>query len=146
MISRVLVAVDDSPAALAAVRIAVRIAADQHAALRAVHVVADGEVTEVLRPAARARVADRRADAGDALLAHVARLAEHGGVVVDPVLMLGEPARCVLEVARSWPADVVVLGRSGTHRTGEPYIGPETQRVLEFAEWPVLVVPAPHHR
>ena len=46
-----------------------------------------------------------------------------------------------LEQSRTWPADLIVLGRSDRPGPGEPYVGAETRRVLEFADRPVLVVP-----
>lgn len=140
MIKRILLAVDDSPASLAAATAAVELAGTLKAELRVLHVVADGLITEVIRPVARAGVATRRDSAGEALLRHVAHLAEAAGVTAEPLLMLGEPARCVLEAARTWPADLIVLGRSHPHGTGAPYIGHETQHVLEFSDHPVLVV------
>jgi hypothetical protein len=39
---------------------------------------------------------------------------------------------------------VIVIGRSGGRRSGEPYVGSEVRHVLEFADQPVLVVPAAH--
>ncbi len=143
MIKRVLLAIDDSPASLAAATLALELARTLHAELRVLHVVADGLLTEVIRPVARAEVATRRDSAGEALLHHIARLAKSAGVPAETLLMLGEPARCVLDQARTWPADLVVLGRSHPHGAGAPYIGQETQRVLEFSDHPVLVVPAP---
>jgi nucleotide-binding universal stress UspA family protein len=143
VIKRILLAVDDSPAALAAATLAVDLARALGAELRVLHVVVvDGALTELIRPFARADVETRRDSAGEALLAHVAQLADAAGVTADPVLMLGEPARCVLDQTRTWPADLVVLGRSHPHGTGAPYIGQETQRVLEFCDRPVLVIPA----
>jgi nucleotide-binding universal stress UspA family protein len=49
----------------------------------------------------------------------------------------------VLDHARFWAADLVVLGRANRHAPGQPYIGHHTQRILEVAEVPVLTVPPP---
>ena len=73
----------------------------------------------------------------------VADIAKHAAVPVQAVALQGQPARCVLEQATSWPADLIVLGRSTGHRLGQPYIGSQAQHVMEFAEVPVLVVPPP---
>jgi hypothetical protein len=45
--------------------------------------------------------------------------------------------------ARVWGADLIVLGRSNLPGPGQPYVGSHTRQVLEFAERPVPVVPAP---
>lgn len=54
----------------------------------------------------------------------------------------GNP-RAAYWTARALPADLVVLGSAGRRGPGQPYIGHHTQHILEFAEWPVLTVPAP---
>lgn len=138
---RVLVAVADSPASLAAARAAVTLAARLGAQVRVVHVVADGVLLDTLTRAGVGAPAERRETAGDALLRHVAELAERAGVPVTTVLLEGEVGSCVLDVAREWRADLVVLGRTTRRGAGDPFIGVEAQRVLEFSDAPVLVVP-----
>lgn len=149
MISRILLAVNDSPAALAATRVAIGLAGACHADLRAVHVLADGDLTAALAAvSAEARadgvdaMARRRDTAGEALLRHVADLGRGAGLAVDARQVWGEPASAVLAEAVSWHADLIVLGRSdvpGPH----PRLGSQALGVLEFAEQPVLVVPPP---
>jgi len=147
VISRILIAVDDSPAALTAARTGIDLARTTRAEVRAVHVLTDHQLTDLLRDSAprgeRGGVATRRGAGGDSLLRHVEHLAQRAGLAIEVSLDEGEPAQVILAQARAWQADLIVLGRS--HRTGpgEPYIGHETQHVLEFASQPVLVVPAP---
>ena len=61
----------------------------------------------------------------------------------EPVERYGEPAQEILQEARRWPADLVVIGRGPEPGVGGPYVGRETRIVLEYAEQPVLVVPGP---
>jgi nucleotide-binding universal stress UspA family protein len=145
MIARILLAVDDSPAALEAARTAVDLAARLHASVRAVNVLRDGVLGAALTAAsADPGVAARRGVAAASVLDHVARLARRLGVTVETGQLQGQPAGCILAEARAWHADVIVLGRSAQQRrAGAPYVGGETAHVLEFAEQPVLVVPAP---
>lgn len=146
---RVLLAVDDSPAALRAARVAVRLAAERDGVLRAVTVVADHAITEHLRAVGtgvggeprRDGVAERQAQTASAVLRYVARLADEAGVPVQTLHLDGEPAREVLRQARDWQADVIVLGRSDEPGLGHRYVGSQARQVLEFAEQPVLVVP-----
>jgi nucleotide-binding universal stress UspA family protein len=140
MIRRILLAVDDSEAAFAATRLAIEIAIATGATLHVLHVLVNSEVAAALRAAACTGVP--RATAAESLLAHVAHLAADAGVPVHTEHTTGEPARCVVDHARSLPADLVVLGRASHRGTGQPYIGHHTQHILEFAEWPVLTVPA----
>jgi nucleotide-binding universal stress UspA family protein len=144
MIERILVAADDTPGGLAAVRAAVAIAASEGARLLAVHVLVDGVLErELTALGGEPDVSARRGLGTTAVLAHVARLAARQGVAVETVSRAGEPAACILEEARSWRPDVIVVARAARHTTGHPYVGSQTRHVLEFAEQPVLVVPQP---
>jgi len=138
----ILLAVDDSPAGLAAAAVAVELAAGGGGQLRAVHVLADGAVEAALQHEGSAAAVRGRRDLGArAVLQHVADLAGAAGVPVELRALRGEPARLILEQAEDWPAHLVVLGGAGRGRFGEPYVGPAVRQVLEFAEVPVLVVP-----
>lgn len=142
MITRVLLAVDDSPPALAAARTAVGLAAALRARLRAVTVLADGVLSRRIAGLSGEReAAVRRELASASVLRHVAGLAGRSGVPVDSVIAEGEPAASILEHAGTWQADVIVLGRSDREGFGS-HLGSQTLQVLEFAEVPVLVVPA----
>jgi len=147
VIDRILAAVDDSAAGLAAARVAVDLAATYQASLRFVHVLADGTVTAVLdRSGGGGRLTERRGLAAASLLQHVADLARHAGVDADTLQTDGDPAQRILDESRSWPAGLIVMGRSDRHGPGQPYVGSQTRHVLEFAEQPVLVVPQVTHR
>lgn len=142
MINRVLLAVDDSPAALAATAAAVLLAASCGAKLRAVSVVADHRVAELLREGADPDALQmRREQAAASVLQHVVRMADRSAVPVETASLAGEPGPCVLDEARTWSADLIVVGRAGRSGPGQPYIGGQTRHVLEFADAPVMVVP-----
>lgn len=142
MIGRILLAVDDSPGGLAAARAAISLAASEHAALRTLHVLVDGELEQALRSlATHPDVQDRRTSGTSTLLEHVARLAHASGVAVQTVSRTGTPGRCILDEAHAWQPDVIVIARAARHTTGHPYVGSQTRHVLEFADQPVLVVP-----
>ena len=144
MLHRVLVAVDDSPAALAAARIAVDIAARTGAHLRLVHITSDGEIVRALASMGRdSELATRRNIAAESLLQHVAAEAERAGVRAEVTHLEGDPAALLLTEATNWGADLVVIGRSDVRGTGRPYVGTVTRKVLELIDTPVLVVPRP---
>jgi nucleotide-binding universal stress UspA family protein len=139
MIERILVAVDDSADGLAAARTGIALARSLDARLRFVHVTADGAVTAAI--GTNTHLAERREQAGTALLRHVEGLATDAGVPADTRLLIGQPSGCILDEAHAWPAGLVIIGRSDRRGPGQPYMGRETRHVLEFAEQPVLVVP-----
>ena len=137
MITNVLVAVDDSPASLAGVRLAIELSTSVGATLCAVAVVPDQPVVE-WEASSRPQLLQQ---AGTRLLDYVSRLARQAGASIATALVEGEPARCILDHARAVAADVIVVGRSAQPGPGQPYIGSQTRHVLEFAEAPVIVVP-----
>lgn len=140
--NRILVAVDDSPAALAAVRAALELAALSRARIRFVHVIGDGEVVRALaRLGHDDQMAVIRSKASESLLRHVSADARRAGVQADTTGLTGEPAALLLEAARDWDADLVVIGRSDAGPATHAYVGAVTREVLEFSETPVLVVP-----
>jgi len=143
MTQRILVAADDSPAGLEAARWAVDLAGRYAATLRVLHVLADSHVTEALAASGTPGLAERRREAVRSLFRHVSALAATAGVAVETVELYGEPAARILDQAREWPADLVVIGRGAPRGAGGPWVGQETRMVLEFAEQPVLVVPPP---
>lgn len=142
MFSRILVAVDDSPAALAAVHVAVGLAARNGALVRFVHVIGDGELASALARMGRDGTLEAtRSAAADSLLRHVSAEARAAGVRTEKASLVGEPAALLLGEARDWDADLVVIGRSDVGGAGRAYVGAVTRQVLEFSEAPVLVVP-----
>lgn len=143
MIARVLVAVEDSATGLQAAAVAVELAARLGASLLAVHVLGDGHVETALR-AGRAHgtpVVEDRGAAAAALLHHVVVLARRAGVPVETRRLEGHAASRILEAAREWSAELVVIGRSERSSSGPHYVGAQTRHVLEFSGVPVLVVP-----
>lgn len=127
VIARVLIAVDDSTESLAAARTGAALAAGWNASLRLVNVAAPGRNAE-----------------GRRLLDYVARAARSSGVPserIETVVREGQPFRSILEEARTWNADLIVMAVSNRIGLRSPYVGSATEHVLEFAECPVLVVP-----
>ncbi len=138
MIERVLLAVDDSPAALCAARFAIELAARLNARLLVVNVVRDHALSDmVARATHRPDTDERRLGAAESVLGHVTRLAEAAGVKAEPRLLGGDPATLILDAARSPGSDLIVMGRS-TRRDRSV-----TAHVAEFTEHPLLIVPAP---
>jgi len=77
------------------------------------------------------------------VLRRVTEIARGEGLEVETALLDGEVGQAILDDARRWSADLVVMGRSRRGGSGEPYVGAQTRHVLEFADVAVLVVPGP---
>lgn len=143
--ARILLAVDDSPAALTATDVTVGLAAESGATLRAVTVVEDGTLAATLNELKFGSSAESRiVEAAQAILGRAARVAEQRGLQIETARLDGEPFRAILDDARHWHADLIVVGRSDRLGPASPYVGSEVEHVLEFTEIPVLVVPELH--
>lgn len=141
--ARLLVCVDGSRPALAAARLALAMAEESGGAVRVVSVLEHGEADRRLdargrldRPAAARRTSDVRA-----LLARVSSMGAQRGVPVETRVLEGDPLGAILRDARAWRPDLVLVGRTGRSGPGSPMIGSLAVHLVEFSEWPVVVVP-----
>jgi nucleotide-binding universal stress UspA family protein len=144
MTYRMLVTADDSRESLAAAAVAAHLAVELRAQVRLFVVVEDDRVGEELERATGSDSHERRRQAVTNLLAYLRRKVCDEGVSpdrVEAVQTTGEPFREILEQARTWPADMIVMAASDQRGVRSNYIGSVTEQVIEFAECPVLVVP-----
>lgn len=154
---RILLAVNDSPAGVAAARAAITFARECGGEVLAVHVAVDtpgpGRRRGAHAPGTHAGSGPAPgtgtgadADAGErasaALLGYIAQLAHESGVPIETRTLPGSPAQVIIDQAADWGPDVIMLGRSGVRHVGQPFVGSQVLHVVEFADVPVLVVPA----
>ncbi|MCL4183481.1 MAG: universal stress protein [Burkholderiaceae bacterium] len=145
MYDRILVAIDGSPTSERALAEAAGLARLCAASLRLVHVIDPvAHITGFERPDLYVRdiqPAIRRA--GEALLAKARdSIADHH-VKVETVLVESEGERvsdAILEQARSWPADLMVLGTHGRRGVDRMLMGSDAEQVTRRSPVPVLLV------
>jgi len=138
-LKRILIAVDDSEFAARAANVGVELAKSLHAELGFVTVydpsVGPGRMWGV--PADR--LAEMSEHAAERFLATFREPAATPSVVpefVEP----GEPAPKIIEVAKDWHADLIVMGSHGRGKVQGLLLGSVSQGVLHHAPCPVLVV------
>lgn len=141
---RILVPVDGSNTSNQALQEALRIANDQQAAIRLVHVVdeavIDGDIDGMLNYAA---LRDALKQGGTHLLAKVAKTAKQAGVEAETVLLetLGERvAHAITEEAKRWQADLIVMGTHGRHGLDRLFMGSVAEGAARLAPVPLLLV------
>lgn len=134
---RLLVCVDGSRASLEAARLTVDLAKRWHSLVRALYVV---ELKE-LDGSADHDAASRLRESARAILSRIAGIGAKDGVNVEQSVLEGVPFEVILDVARDWKADLIIMGRTGRTGPGRALLGSEAERVLEFSDRPVLIVP-----
>ena len=139
MFKRILVAVDESPTAMHAVDVAVRLAAQLGAQVAVLHVVDDAPayVLDLAVPQ-RIALADLRQDGAAALDAACRRIPAELKVV--RLLAEGEPGEVIVATARDWHADLILLGNDSRGRLAHFLLGSTADSVIRRASCPVVTV------
>lgn len=144
MYSRILVPIDSSKTAARGLREAIRLAKDQNAVLRVVHVVDKMAIIGVTESGMNPRpVLAKLARSGRAVLDEARRNARKLGVEVETVLhepVTKRVADEVLREAKRWKADLIVMGTHGRRGVQRLVLGSDAEQVVRQAEIPVLLV------
>lgn len=72
-----------------------------------------------------------------------AEQAKQAGIITEFSENLGDPGRAICEVARSWQADLIIVGRRGRKGLSEFFLGSVSNYVLHNASCSVLTVQGP---
>ncbi len=147
MYKRILVAVDGSEISNLALKEAIRLAKDQRAALRLIHVVdvMPAYITMGEIPYSIDAYQKSMRDAGRKVLAACAAKAKAGRVKFDTkfVVIAGLTTR-IWEVinkdAKRWRADLIVIGTHGRRGFDRLFLGSVAEGVIRLAGKPVLVI------
>src|SRR6201991_1649837 len=137
----ILVAIDGSPDADAALAHAAELARDQRARLTLVTAVPQVPATALLASGAappRSEVVKHYAE-----LLRVAAALLPEDVSVTTLLVEGPAARALIERAKSGAFDLIVMGSHGHGRLHQSLLGCVSQKVLHASPIPVLLTRAP---
>jgi nucleotide-binding universal stress UspA family protein len=145
MYQRILVSVDDSEPSHEALDTAIELARTTGATVRVLHVL-----DELVFPVGFSADATYAGDVLPRLRSDAARLLEHArarvsaaGVSVETLLDEGfarRTADVILQAAKDWAADLIVLGTHGRHGASRLFMGSDAEQVLRAAPVPVLLV------
>jgi nucleotide-binding universal stress UspA family protein len=138
----ILVPIDGSQLSVAAARLAVQLAAIHRAHITFVYIVDRAVVKELTSAMGKTtqQVQDELELAGQRCLDHVRHLAADAGLSDERVIRCGAPCSEIETLAREQGADLIVIGQIGHHGPRRILIGSVTERVIEYAPCPVLVV------
>ena len=146
MYKHILVAVDGSDTSNLALHEAIKLAKEQQAALRLIHVVDETPVYITMDTAyALADFQKAMREAGQKVLATSAATARQAGVEVETKFVILEtlPRRicdAINEEAKRWPADLIVIATHGRHGFNHLLLGSVAEGVIRLATKPVLVI------
>ncbi|HUI99759.1 MAG TPA: universal stress protein [Usitatibacter sp.] len=144
MYGKILVPVDGSAASARGLREAIRLAKDQRARIRVVHVVDESmaigfaESGVDLEPMLEGLVAK-----GKRILRRASAAARKAGVRAESQLyesMAGSAAMTILRDARKWRPALIVMGTHGRRGIRRVVLGSDAEHVLREATVPVLLV------
>ncbi len=139
----ILVPIDGSEPSLQAVQMALRVIALCPACKMTVLYVIDKLVLNEL--ARFSKHSQKEVDAeleeqGRRYLDLACKDAEHQGLKAECLTRRGNPFEEVIAAANDSGADLIIMGHTGRHGTSRVLIGSVTQRVLDYAPCPVLVM------
>jgi len=146
MYKHILVAVDGSDTSNLALQEAMKLAKEQQAALRLIHVVDETPVYMTMDTAyALADFQKAVREAGQKVLATCTATARQAGVEVDTKFVILEVLTrricdAINEEAKGWPADLIVIGTHGRHGFNHLLLGSVAEGVIRLAAKPVLVI------
>ena len=138
----ILAPTDGSGPSVSAGMLAIRMAVEQRAQITFAYVV-DTVVADEIKDSSgksASHVQRELGRAGQRYLDHLGRLAAEAGLEACQVLRYGTPHAEIVRVAEEEDVDLVVIAHVGRHGLQRYLIGSVTERVVEYAPCPVLVV------
>lgn len=145
MYQRILVPVDDSDTSRQALLEATRFCCDQHGKTRLVHVIdlaqftwGGAEFVDVGELQSTLRSAGRK------VLDGAAALMQENGIEAETALIEiwgGAISSALIEDAKTWPADIIIMGSHGWTGLDHLLLGSVAEGVVRHAPVPVLIIP-----
>jgi nucleotide-binding universal stress UspA family protein len=144
---RILVPIDGSSIAELGLKEAVKLAKDQHASLRIVHILEDRlTMSPDASGMSTVPASDALRAAGEAILNEAEKTASGAGVDAQTVLVqeIGERAGPpIVRQAAQWRADLIVCGTHGRHGIRRLLMGSDAEYIVRHSPVPVLLLHGP---
>lgn len=144
-VKRILVPIDFSDCSKKALQYALPLAKEHRAALTLVFVVPPAYGAGEYGGIDYAQLEGSMKEGGEKELAKLVVDEVRDEVPVDTLVLVGSPARQIIETARSLPADLIVISTHGRTGLKHVFLGSVTEHVVQQAPCPVLVVREREH-
>ncbi len=144
MYKRILVPVDGSSASMLGLREAVRLAKDQHARLRIIHIVDEAVLTQYPEAVdVTGQMLETFINDGKKTLSDAVALARRQGIKPEYVLyekLVGALADLILKEVKKWRADIIVMGTHGQSGIQHFFLGSDAETIARSTLLPVLLI------
>jgi nucleotide-binding universal stress UspA family protein len=144
MYKRILVPVDGSHTSTRGLQEAVKLAKDQRAMVKLMHVVDEWSVTQNLDVMGGAGdVLDMLEESGKKALKNAKTLADRHGIKAETAIyrnLSGRVADFIIREARKWRADLIVMGTHGRRGFSHVLLGSDAEAVVKQSPVPVMLV------
>ena len=144
MYKRILVPIDGSRASTQGLREALRLAKDQKAKLRIVHIVDEAALAQYPEAIdATGQILDTFISGGKKTLKNAMALAKRQGIDAECVLhekLLGSLSDLILKEAKEWKSDIIVLGTHASTGIKHLLLGSNAEDIVRSSRIPVLIV------
>jgi nucleotide-binding universal stress UspA family protein len=142
---RILVAVDGSKTSDRALHEAIRLAKDQGATLRVIHVIDTAPLSWDMDPIQMQEIHKTLRQVGQTTIEHAQATTQSSGIAAEARLVeIDIPgtrvASRIADEAKAWPADLLVIGTHGRHGLNHLLLGSVAEGVVRVAPVPVLLV------
>lgn len=143
MYQHILVPVDGSATSERAIEEALRLGQQQGAQLEFVHVLADIRLMEANSYINYAEMKETMKNSGRKILAKAQTVVQEAGIAADTKLLEANGdriANVIIEEARRWPADIIVIGTHGRSGISRVLFGSVAEGVVRTSHIPVLLI------
>jgi nucleotide-binding universal stress UspA family protein len=142
---RILVAVDGSKTSDRALQEAIRLARDQHAALRIIHVIDTAPLSWDMDLNQIQEIQKTLRSVGQSTIERAQTTTRSGGITAEARLVeIDVPgtrvASRIADEAKAWPADLLVIGTHGRRGLNHLLLGSVAEGVVRVAAVPVLLI------
>ena len=147
---RILVPVDGSPTSIAGLNEALRLARNQKARVRLIHIVDERMIFSTTEAGMNIEpVIESLKKGGKRILERAAKLAAASGVRAETDMIenaASQVADVLVSRARRWRADLVVMGTHGRRGVNRLVLGSDAELVVRNSPVPVLLVRSARRR